>query len=421
MEFVKYWRILLAYRRMIILLSVSTVVTTVLLTFVLPEKYKATAIVLVRPQEKIKVAPSNAGKELLDYPVSQSSPIDAPSKTYIEVIKSRAVVERIVRALDLDREKGRPQGLSPYQDLWWRLKETGKDAADWVVKILKYGRFMKMSPLEKATDDVKKYLDLKSTKETYIFEITYWATNRNEAAAVANAAAEIFIQYMSTANQEDSTRSRVFLEGRLDESETKLTAARVAFREFKERNAIVSFSDEYASKLKIIGNLETDLEKTEATLAGLTATYTRDHPRVASLVAERQRIIKSIAQRKRELDTFANKEKEFDSLSLQVKVAEENYKLLHKEYEEARISEANIPSEIRIVSPASPPSYPSKPIKVYYAGAALAIALLLGIGLALVLESSKARIRSVEDVAAILQLPVLATIPSVRKRLRGRP
>ena len=107
MDLSKYWRIILAYRRMILILSISSCVTALGLTYVLPEKYSSTSVVLVRPQEKIKFAQAGSGKEILDYPVSQLSPIDAPSKTYIAVIQSRAVVEKIVHALEAPRPRTR--------------------------------------------------------------------------------------------------------------------------------------------------------------------------------------------------------------------------------------------------------------------------------------------------------------------------
>ena len=68
----------------------------------LPEQYEFVALVLARPFEDLKF---NSGggdrKEVRDFPVSLSAPIDAPSKTYMEVIKSPAVAVKIVDALQL--------------------------------------------------------------------------------------------------------------------------------------------------------------------------------------------------------------------------------------------------------------------------------------------------------------------------------
>src|SRR5229473_6946160 len=106
MEFYRIWRILVGSKWLLIWLPVIATCVGLGLTYVLPEQYESTALVLVRPVEALKF---NAGgvdrKEILDFPVGQAAPIDAPSKTYMEVIKSPAVAIKIVDALQLYVEK----------------------------------------------------------------------------------------------------------------------------------------------------------------------------------------------------------------------------------------------------------------------------------------------------------------------------
>jgi uncharacterized protein involved in exopolysaccharide biosynthesis len=409
----KYWRIILAHRAMIVILSLSSLTVSILLTYVLPEKYRATSVVLVRPQEKLKLAQNTAAKEILDYPVSQLAPIDAPSKTYIAVIQSRAVVEKIVMALHLHM-KPRVPSHDYYKELWLQFKDQVKDLLEWTESIVKYGRVEDEDPLAKAIKTVTKNLSLKATKDTYVFEITHEAGDPQEAADVANMAAEIFTEYMASANRQDSSSVREFLESRLRNSERELMETRQALSEFKEGHGTFSLSEEYSAKLKIIGDLETDLGKTDSKLAGLVEIYTDSHPKVRSLLAEKERLTRSLSQLKKDLEVHPDKEKQLEKLKLRLKVVEENYELVNKSYEEARIEEAKRLSEIRIISPAVAPIYPAKPIKYYYAGGGLSVALFIGVALAIFLETQRARIRSIEDVAATLQLPVLATIPFVK-------
>lgn len=412
MDLPKYWRIILAYRAMITLLCLSSLVMAVLLTYILPEKYRSTSVVLVRPQEKIKFAQNGTPKEVLDYPVSQLAPIDAPSKTYIAVIQSRAVVEKIVLALDLQNKKRLPSA-NYYKELWLQFKDDVKDGLEWTENILKYGRVDDEDPVQKAVKKVTKNLSLKPTKDTYVFEITDEAGDPEEAAAVANMAAEIFTEYMSTANNKEHASVREFLEGRLRESQRDLTESRRALSQFKEGHGTFSLKEEYSAQLKMISDLETDLEKTNSKLAGLVQNYTASHPKVFSLLAEKERLTQSLTQLRKGLEAHPDKEKQVENLKLRVKLAEDNYELVNKSYEDARIEEAKILNEIRIVSRAVPSTYPSKPIKYYYAGGALSIALALGIAWAIFLETQRARIRSIEDVAVALHLPVLTTIPPI--------
>src|SRR5437870_12623865 len=73
-------------------------------SYLLPERYDGSALVLVRPQEPIKLDARKSEKDIFDFPVSQSMAVETPSKTYIEIIKSAALVGEVVRALQLDKD-----------------------------------------------------------------------------------------------------------------------------------------------------------------------------------------------------------------------------------------------------------------------------------------------------------------------------
>src|SRR5438876_11069788 len=76
-------------------------------SFSLPEKYTATALLLVRPQQAIKLDTKTTNREFLDFPIGTAA-IETPSKTYIEIIKSADFVGQLVRTLKLDEEESKP-------------------------------------------------------------------------------------------------------------------------------------------------------------------------------------------------------------------------------------------------------------------------------------------------------------------------
>lgn len=413
MEATKYWRVILAYRGMIILLCLSALATSVLIAYLLPEKYQSTALLLVRPQERINFAPNRTGKEVLDFPVSLTGPIDAPSKTYIEVVKSQALAEKVVRKLNLDKKKRIPKE-GYFNEMWARSKEYTKDLLIDTWTVLKHGRLEEVDPFRRAVSDVQASLSLRTTKDTYIFEITNLSLAPQEAAIVANTAGEIFIEHMLDMNKSESKNIQLILLGLRSEAEKELAEARRALVEFKKTNATFSLSEEYAEKLKVNGALEADLERIEVKLSGFGKTFTSSHPKVESLLAERDRLIQSLAERRKELEALPEMEKQRENLKLQVDIAEKKKLLIMQEYEEAHIREVSNFSEMKIISPATPSTYPKQPIKIYYVGGGFMIAMIIGVALAFFLEYLKTIIRTVEDVDTVLQLPVLATIPLMR-------
>jgi capsular exopolysaccharide synthesis family protein len=87
-----------------------------------------------------------------------------------------------------------------------------------------------------------------------------------------------------------------------------------------------------------------------------------------------------------------------------------------------RIKELNVTEDagalnISILEVARPADKPSAPQKARYLAIALVMGLMLGGGLALLRDWMDQRLRSAEEIAAVLGLPVLGIVPSMSKRV----
>lgn len=419
MEFYRLWRTLLGYKLLICILTLTATLVAVGLTYALPEEYTASSLVIVRPEEKIKLSPNRGeGKEILDFPVSQAAPIDAPSKTYIEVIQSEAVAQRIVSALHLDAEEIR-NGRSTLEHLrdefkrW--LKETIRDTRH----ILRYGRVIPASRFDRAVEDLRENLTLEVKKNTYAFGITYSSGNPMEAAAVANKAADIFLAHNAEAYRREAETLRKFLETRLRESEKKLQDARDALQRFKDKTGVFALSDEYREQLKVNSGLELDLESAQQRLAGLLEVFGPENGKVASAKAEISSLQHALRSHQSAFAGMPERERKVAQFELGVRVAQDDYGFIKAKYEEYRIEEQTSFDEIRVVSPATVPLYPTKPIKYIYGGLGFLLALVTAVALALFFEYLKPRVRVISDLTTTLDIPVLAAIPVMKPaRLR---
>jgi tyrosine-protein kinase Etk/Wzc len=405
---------------MIIGVTLVAALFTFFATYLMTEKYETVTLLLVKPQQEITLT-SGKDRKLLDFPVTAGTPmVETPSKTSIEIIKSRAIAERVVRRLGLDgSNQQNPAAGRPDHN---KVKELLGACRDWVkgilrpaVQVLKYGRVIgKKTAFEQAVEDFQEGISLHATRETYLFEILYESEDPNEAAAVANGAAEAFLEYMAGNSRAEANRAVAFIEGALHEKERELEERRHALREFKERNKIVSFEEETAEQIKLLSELEGILEKTETKLAGLLKQYAFDHPKVQSALAEKEHLRALIDTRKHTQKRLPDIERQLASLKVDVDIAETAYRLIHKEYEEAQIREANKTGEFMIVSPAAPPMYPSKPKRIRYIATAVTLGLLIGIGLAFFRENMNTTIRNIDQAETLLHLRVLATIPRAK-------
>lgn len=504
MEFHQYLRIILNHKRMIILLCLSAIFHAILITYILSEKYEATALVLVRPQEDIKYGPEE--KEAFDFPITYNIPFETISQTYTEIIKSRTIAEKVVRMLHIDTWKRRKED-NIYYEMWLRFKEETKDSLLKIWNYMKYGRIEEGDPFLEAVSEVQDNISITPTKDTYLFEIKFKGKHPKAASLIANATAEVFVEYSIEANRAEAKSAREFFEKQVMESAEELQDTRDALQRFKEQNKTISYDEEAAAKISLISEFESLLENTEKEIRGVQAEiheiwnqlaaqsefiqrsstfiknprvkklnshlaanekklsdslkkYPPSHEKVRLLMAEMEEtrtklnrevekilsstasslntiqqnliqnlisqeahlqslqakkasVLSTLTKYKNEINVFPEKELQLVKLALDLEVAEDTYKLIHRAYEDAKIGEAKKNSEIRVVSPATPPVYPSEPIKIYYAFTTFALALIIGIGLAFFLEYINISIRTMEDAEEIFECPVLATIPTI--------
>jgi uncharacterized protein involved in exopolysaccharide biosynthesis len=413
MEFYRVWRILVGNKWLIIWLPIISACVGLGVAYILPEQYESTALVLVRPEESFRFN-SNSGerKEVLDFPLSQSAPIDAPSKTYMEVIKSRAVAEKIVAALRLD--------VTPREQPGSWLESVKEELKDWLSNTLqllrnyaKYGRNIPVSSFEKAVETLEERLTVSVRKDTYAFDITYRSKDPKQAAAVANMAAEIFLEHSSVAYRVEAVRALKFAEARLEESRKALEAARAATLTYKQGGGTFDLSAEYSERLKVTSDLEGTLAKIEGRLAGLLLTSSKDSPAVIAQEAEKAELKRQLSALREQLSAYPDKERRLNAITLAERLAKDSYEFFLKRYEEARVKEAAGVNEIRIISNAVPGRYPVKPVKYLYAGLSFLMGLVIAVAWALLVGAQ--RVHTAQDLAGDLGVPILGMIPTLKR------
>jgi uncharacterized protein involved in exopolysaccharide biosynthesis len=315
-------------------------------SYLVSERYLASALVLVRPQQPIQMDDRNLDTNLFDFPMTQSMLAETPGKTYIEIIRSPVLIGKVVVGLNLDARQRQSRGflakfIPAYlsEDLEEYLKNT--------VQLLKYGRVIELSPFAKAVKEVQDNLTLHATDDTYVFYISYAGKNPQVAAETVNRLTNSFIDYMANIRLAEAQHVRDSLQIKLEQSRRQLVDARES------------------------------LESSEHSLATLRELKLREADVEAAQIA---------------------------------------YAAVAKDFKQADVNLAYPLPEVRLVSKAAPPSQPSSPVRVKFAAISLIAGLLLGIGLALLLEATNRRVRSVADIENFVGIKVLAIIPHLSSR-----
>ena len=411
MEHVPILEVLRRHFWMINLMWIAAAIAGYAATFVLSQQYEASALVLVRPVDPIKLDTSKSGaKEILGFPVGATTTIEAPGKTYIEIIKSPAIVGQVVRKLGLDERKATGIGSkSGFIAATLRAAGDGlKRFAQDLIELVKYGSVIRDDPHAKAVRDVQNNLSQKAIEDTYLFRITYTAKTPQLAADVANTTADLFIDYMEGVRSTLGKETDEELKPQLDRARRQLDSARATLENYKKQHSVFLYQSEFDAKLKVIGDLEVELAKAEAAVVASQNTFAAE-----SLAAKRDRILRSLRDRQAELAPLPGLERELKQLEQDLNDALAAYETINKEYEQASINRAYATPQVVLVSQAVVPNLPSGPARIKITLAALVGGLVVGLGLAFLLEYLNRRVRSIDDVEEYVGVKVLGTIPRV--------
>lgn len=288
MELRQFLQMLSRYRSFIALMCLSAVVTAVILTYVVSEKYTAATTVLIRPQKSLVIVQKR--EEILNFPVSYLTPVETASKTYTEIIKSRNIAEMVVRQLGLDtsiEEEG--SGFSYF------LRKTKNRAKALLVKtwtFLKHGRLLESDAFSHAVSTVQRNLSVKPTKETYLFEIEAESRAPQTASDIANVAAQAFVGYLQELNEIENEKSKALSREKIKLSREKLQEARQAIVDFKKTNNVVSLKKEMELELEVLSGLGNSREITNTKIIGIKARKEE----VERQIAEQERFSKSASK-----------------------------------------------------------------------------------------------------------------------------
>ena len=127
----------------------------------------------------------------------------------------------------------------------------------------------------------------------------------------------------------------------------------------------------------------------------------------------------SLNDLRREAQQLVTKEARALSLQREKDSNDELVAAVTKRIKETGLTTGLESNNIRIVEPATPPTFPVRPRTLIVRVLSVVLGLGLGIGLAFVAESADNRVRSPEDVERALGVPVLGLVPQFKVKKRA--
>jgi len=441
----QFLTVLRARRWAFLLVLGLTVLTTVVLSMLLPKRYTATASVVV----DFKPDPISAV-------IFGGMASPAFVATQVDIINSERVALRVVRNLKLNE--------NPQVRAQWLEDTNGEGSIEqWLIKLF------------------RKQLDVKPSRESSVIAIAYEAPDPRFAAGLANAFMQAYIQTLLELRTDPAREYSGFFDARSKEARDALEKAQIRLSEFQRANGIIASDErldvenarlnELSSQVvalqaisaestsrqaqaqgaqsdrlqevinnPLIAQLKGDINRGEAHLQELSTRYGINHPQVIEakanleelrrrLDAETRKVTGSVGvtntiNRGREGQVRAQLESQRAKV-LQMKTVRDEGTVLLREVENAqrayevvmgRLQQSSLESQttqsnVNVLTQAEPPLEPSFPKMLLNTLLAIFVGCLLAVGTALLRELMDPRVRNGDDVATALDLPVLGLMP----------
>lgn len=450
MNFSQFLLILKARAWIVLLALVVTVATTVIVSLLLPKNYTATATLVVDAKAKDPVTGIMLPAQMLPGYVA----------TQVDILRSQNVALKVVRGLKL---ADNPQVKGDFMaatggrgslehwlaDLLLKRLEVEPSRESSVIRVSFSGtepRFASIVANAFAHAYIQTNLELKvePARQTSAWYETKIAELRKNLEAAQTRLSEYQREHGLVASDE-----RLDVEtARLAELSSQLVAAQSATYDSLSRQRQSGEGLPDVMNSPVVAGLRADLARAESKLSELMEKVGSNHPTYQSAQAEVESLraklnneintatrgvsatARAAMQREGELRAslaaqrakVLQLKKQRDDLAVllrDVENAQRAYDAALQRYNQTSLEAENTQTDISILNPAVAPTEPSSPRLMLNTILAVFLGTLLGIGLALLMEMIDRRVRSSEDVASILGIPVLGELGHSRLRRRG--
>jgi succinoglycan biosynthesis transport protein ExoP len=431
---------------LVLLVLGLTVATTLVVSLLMPKQYSATASVVVDSK------PDPVSAVMFGGVVSPGF-----MATQVDIIRSERVAQRVVRNLKLNEN---PQIRQQWQD-----ESKGQGSIEsWLGSV--FQRQMDVVPSREssvisvsyqapdprfaaglANAFVQAYID--TSLELRVDPARQYSTffeNRSKEARDTLEKAQTRLSTYQKENGIIASDERLDVESsRLNELSSQLTALQAISAESASRQTQAQGvnGDRLAEVLNnsIVGQLKADINRSEARLQELSTRFGENHPQVvesrASLAELRSRLdletkkvtggvtVSNTINRQREAEVRGALEAQRAKI-LKMKAvrdqgmvimqdvgnAQRAYDLILQRFTQTSLESQSTQSNMNMLTQATPPIEASSPRILVNTLLSIVLGSLLAIGAALMLELVDRRVRTADDIVAMLGLPIIGTIPA---------
>lgn len=225
-------------------------------------------------------------------------------------------------------------------------------------------------------------------KQTGIISLSFSGEDRTKIQAILNDISQNYFLQNVQRNSAEAEQSLEFLKGHLPDIKTKLTASEDVLNRFRQENESIDLGLEAQSTLKVMVELEAQLNELTFKESEISQRFTQDHPAYKSLLDKRQTLLKEKERLNKQVQKLPKTQREVLRMTRDVEVNQQIYIQLLNKVQELNIIKAGTVGNVRILDSAQSFSKPIKPKKALIVVLATLLGGMAGVAFVLIRAAS---------------------------------
>ncbi|MBY7766015.1 polysaccharide biosynthesis tyrosine autokinase [Vibrio fluvialis] len=274
----------------------------------------------------------------------------------------------------------------------------------------------KRSPLD-AIEWLKQNLSVSERgKQTGILELSFTGENRGEITGILNDIAQNYFLQNVERKSAEAEKSLAFLKDNLPNVKHSLTEAEDTLNAFRQKNDSIDLGLEAQSTLKVMVELEAQLNELTFKESEISQRFTKDHPAYRSLLDKRATLLKEKERLNQQIQKMPKTQREVLRMTRDVEVNQQIYVQLLNKVQELSIVKAGTVGNVRILDRAEAYAAPVKPKKALIVVLATLLGGMLSVAFVLVKAALHRGVENPDDIEQI-GLSVYASVPKSNLQL----
>ncbi|MEZ9184383.1 polysaccharide biosynthesis tyrosine autokinase [Vibrio splendidus] len=262
-----------------------------------------------------------------------------------------------------------------------------------------------------AIEWLKKSLSLSEQgKQTGILKLSFEGENKQQISEILNHISQIYFLQNVKRNSAEAEKSLEFLESHLPGIKSELTGYEDVLNNYRQKNESIDLGLEAQSTLKVMVELEAQLNELTFKESDISQRFTKDHPAYKSLIDKRKTLLGERERLNKQVQKLPKTQREVLRMTRDVEVNQQIYIQLLNKVQELSIIKAGTVGNVRILDDAQAYARAVKPKKPLIVVLATLLGGMLSVAFVLVKAAFHRGVESPDQIEQI-GLPVYAAVP----------